>query len=163
MGRQPDGSFLVSTGQRIEAGSIAFTGRPIDLALHPTKDLFAILKKDSVLLATANGVIKGTEVALGASAGFRGLVCSRRRVASRQHETRAHRSQSSHAQGSKIQTSGTMNTSQIRISPCDLGGGHPFRLLGCSERASSGTQWSKMLVIEVKAKIGGDLLKRLKK
>ena len=74
MGRQPDGSFLVSTGQRIEAGSIAFTGRPIDLALHPTKDLFAILNKDSVLLATANGVIKGTEVALGASAGFRGLV-----------------------------------------------------------------------------------------
>ena len=35
MGRQPDGSFLVSTGQRIEAGSIAFTGRPIDLALTP--------------------------------------------------------------------------------------------------------------------------------
>ena len=32
MGRQPDGSFLVSSGQRIEGGSIAFTGRPIDLA-----------------------------------------------------------------------------------------------------------------------------------
>src|SRR5271166_3251876 len=73
MGRQPDGSFVVSSGQRIEAGSIAFTGRPIDLAVHPTKDLFAILNKDSVLLATASGVIKGTEVALGASAGFRGL------------------------------------------------------------------------------------------
>jgi hypothetical protein len=43
MGRQPDGSFLVSTGQRIESGSIAFTGRPIDLALHPMRDLFAIL------------------------------------------------------------------------------------------------------------------------
>ncbi len=39
MGRQPDGSFLVSTGQRIEAGSIAFTGRPIDLALHPREDV----------------------------------------------------------------------------------------------------------------------------
>ncbi len=74
MGRQPDGSFLVSTGQRIEAGSIAFTGRPIDLALHPTKDLFAILDKNSVLLATAGGVIQGTEIALGSSAGFRGLV-----------------------------------------------------------------------------------------
>ena len=35
MGRQPDGSFLVSSGQRIEGGSIAFRGRPIDLALHP--------------------------------------------------------------------------------------------------------------------------------
>ena len=32
MGRQPDGSFLVSSGQRIEGGSIAFNGRPIDLA-----------------------------------------------------------------------------------------------------------------------------------
>ena len=74
MGRQPDGSFLVSTGQRIEAGSIAFPGRPIDLALHPTKDLFAILNKDSVFLATPGGVIEGTEIALGASAGFRGLV-----------------------------------------------------------------------------------------
>ncbi len=73
MGRQPDGSFLVSTGQRVEAGSIAFTGRPIDLAMHPTKDMFAILNKQSVLLATAKGVIEGTEVPLGASAGFRGL------------------------------------------------------------------------------------------
>ena len=72
VGRELDGSFLVSTGQRIEAGSIAFTGRPIDLALHPTKDLFAILNKDSVLLATANGVIKGTEVA--SVREFRGLV-----------------------------------------------------------------------------------------
>ena len=37
MGRQPDGSFLVSSGQRIEGGSIAFNGRPIDLAVHPTR------------------------------------------------------------------------------------------------------------------------------
>ena len=55
MGRQPDGSFLVSTGQRIEAGSIAFTGRPIDLALHPTRDVFAVLNKSSVFLATPPG------------------------------------------------------------------------------------------------------------
>ena len=74
MGRQPDGSFLVSTGQRIEGGSIAFTGRPIDLALHPTRDLLAVLNKNSVFLATAEGVKKGTEVALGSNAGFRGLV-----------------------------------------------------------------------------------------
>jgi DNA-binding beta-propeller fold protein YncE len=74
MGRQPDGSFLVSTGQRIEAGSIAFTGRPIDLALHPTKDMFAVLNKQSVFLATAKGVLPGTEVGLISSAGFRGLV-----------------------------------------------------------------------------------------
>src|SRR3954467_8669070 len=62
MGRQPDGSFLVSSGQRIEAGSIAFTGRPIDLALHPTRDLFAALNKGSVFLATPRGVVKGSEV-----------------------------------------------------------------------------------------------------
>ena len=77
MGRQPDGSFLVSTGQRIEAGSIAFTGRPIDLALHPTKDLFAVLNKNSVFLATAEGVIQGTEVGARlraqGSAGWSGL------------------------------------------------------------------------------------------
>src|SRR5437763_6934093 len=64
MGRQPDGSFLVSTGQRIEGGSMAFTGRPIDLALHPTRDLLAVLKKNSVFLTTAEGVKKETGVAL---------------------------------------------------------------------------------------------------
>src|SRR3954463_11345640 len=74
MGRQPDGSFLVSSGQRVEAGSIAFTGRPIDLALHPTRGLFAVLNKGSVLLATTRGVVAGSEASLGASAGFRGLV-----------------------------------------------------------------------------------------
>ena len=73
MGRQPDGSFLVSTGQRIEGGSIAFSGRPIDLALHPTRDMFAVLNKSSVFLATTAGVMNGTEVGLGAGAGFRGL------------------------------------------------------------------------------------------
>jgi hypothetical protein len=35
LGRQPDGSFLVSPGHRIKPGSIALTGRPINLALHP--------------------------------------------------------------------------------------------------------------------------------
>jgi YVTN family beta-propeller protein len=74
MGRQPDGSFLVSSGQRVEAGSIAFGGRPIDLALHPSSDVFAVLNKGSVFLATPGGVVKGSEVQLGASAGFRGLV-----------------------------------------------------------------------------------------
>jgi DNA-binding beta-propeller fold protein YncE len=74
LGRQPDGSFLVSTGQRIESGSIAFSGRPIDLALHPKQDLFAVLNKESVFLATDAGVMPGTVVSLGSSAGFRGLV-----------------------------------------------------------------------------------------
>jgi len=78
MGRQPDGSFLVSSGQRIEGGSIAFTGRPIDLALHPREAVFAVLNKSEVFLATARGVREGTSVSLGhkTSAGFRGLIWS---------------------------------------------------------------------------------------
>jgi DNA-binding beta-propeller fold protein YncE len=76
MGRQPDGSFLVSTGQRIEGGSIAFAGRPIDLAMHPSGDLYAVLNKESVFLGTAGGVTKGTIRRLGSNAGFRGLVWS---------------------------------------------------------------------------------------
>ena len=65
MGRQPDGSFLVSSGQRIEGGSIAFTGRPIDLALHPREEVFAVLNKSEVFLVTAGGVRQGTSVPLG--------------------------------------------------------------------------------------------------
>ena len=78
MGRQPDGGFLVSTGQRIEPGSIAFDGRPIDLAAHPRENLFAVLSKSEVFLGDSSGIRKGTNVSLGprASAGFRGLVWS---------------------------------------------------------------------------------------
>jgi hypothetical protein len=32
LGKQADGSFVVSSGQRVEPGAIAFDGRPIDLA-----------------------------------------------------------------------------------------------------------------------------------
>jgi hypothetical protein len=76
LGQQPDGSFLVSSRQRIEADSIAFTGRPIDLALHPREDVFAVLNKSEIFLATAEGAKQGTSVALGyeTSAGFHGLI-----------------------------------------------------------------------------------------
>lgn len=76
LGKQPDGDFLVSTGQRIEGGSLAFTGRPIDLALHPKDDVVAVLNKSSVFLATAREEIKGSSASLGGSAGFRGLAWS---------------------------------------------------------------------------------------
>ncbi len=78
MGRQPDGAFMVSSGQRVEGGSIAFNGRPIDLAVHPREDLFAVLNKSEVFLADEAGVRRGTNVTLGekASAGFRGLAWS---------------------------------------------------------------------------------------
>jgi DNA-binding beta-propeller fold protein YncE len=78
MGRQPDGGFVVATGQRVEAGSIAFRGRPIDLAIHPSGTFYAVLNKEAVFLGDAKGVLEGTSVALPlrTSAGFRGLVWS---------------------------------------------------------------------------------------
>jgi DNA-binding beta-propeller fold protein YncE len=77
MGKQPDGSFMVSSGQRIEPGSIAFDGRPIDLAVHPSGAFYAVLNKGSVFLGTAEGLRKDSSVSLGGtSAGFRGLAWS---------------------------------------------------------------------------------------
>ena len=76
LGKQPDGGFLVSSGQRIEGGAIAFNGRPIDLALHPTEPFAAVLNKTNVFLVDRDGVKADTSVALGANAGFRGIVWS---------------------------------------------------------------------------------------
>jgi DNA-binding beta-propeller fold protein YncE len=74
MGKQPDGSFIVSSGQRVEPGAIAFDGRPIDLALHPAGELLAVLNQRSVFLATRGGVVTGSTVALADGAGYRGAV-----------------------------------------------------------------------------------------
>ena len=80
MGRQPDGSFLVSSGQRIEGGSIAFKGRPIDLAVHPREGIFAVLNRSEVLLFGASGRrrAQGSLFSIDGetTAGFRGLVWS---------------------------------------------------------------------------------------
>src|SRR5215467_4127883 len=78
MGHQLDGGFLVSSGQRVEGGSIAFPGRPIDLAVHPRDEVFAVLNKAIVFLADASGVRPKTTMPLGyaAAAGFRGLIWS---------------------------------------------------------------------------------------
>src|SRR5262249_6099049 len=76
MGRQPDGGFLVSSGQRIEGGSIAFDGRPSDLALHPSGKFYAVLHKSRVFLGDSSGVIRDSEAPLGCEAGFHGLAWS---------------------------------------------------------------------------------------
>ena len=76
LGKQPDNSFLVSSGQRVEAGAIAFDGRPVDLALHPTKEIVAVLGQDRVFLADTQSVLEGTNVPLGSGAAFHGLVWS---------------------------------------------------------------------------------------
>ncbi len=78
MGKQPDGSFLVSSGQRVDGGSLAFDGRPIDLAMHPSGKFYAVLNKSSVFLGSTLDVQPRKAVALGSktNAGFRGLAWS---------------------------------------------------------------------------------------
>src|SRR5206468_1011698 len=78
LGRQPDGTFYVSTGQRIPAAAVAFSGRPIDLALHPSGQFYAVLSKTEVFLADASGVIAGSAAVLPykVTAAFRGLAWS---------------------------------------------------------------------------------------
>src|SRR5712692_7314283 len=78
MGKQPDGSYLVSSGQRIEGDGLAFPGRPLDLAIHPSGEVFAVLNQREVFLAKAGGLIKdsATPLPLGAKAGYRGLAWS---------------------------------------------------------------------------------------
>jgi YVTN family beta-propeller protein len=78
MGKQPDGSYLVSSGQRVEGDGLAFRGRPMDLALHPSGDVFAVLNQREVFLARTDGLIKdsASPLPLNAKAGYRGLVWS---------------------------------------------------------------------------------------
>ena len=94
MGRQPDGSFIVATEQRIEPGAIAFDGRPIDLALHPSGAFVAVLGQENydpdpakhyqsptedhaiVFLVTKGGIIAGSSVKLGDGTAYRGAAWS---------------------------------------------------------------------------------------
>ena len=76
LGKQPDGKFLVSSGQTIEPGTIAFDGRPVDIALHSDGKTMAVLGQNKVFLATESGVIAGSDMPLAAGAGFHGLLWS---------------------------------------------------------------------------------------
>jgi len=73
IGKQSDGSYLVSTGQHIGAPTIKFRGRPSDLAMHPNGQVFAVMNKSSVFLCRSEGIVEDSTVRLGADAGFRGL------------------------------------------------------------------------------------------
>ena len=72
LGKQPDGSFLVSSGQHIAPGTVAFDFRPIDMALHPSGQFFAVLNQSGVFLADRNGVFPDSNVPLGSGAAYRG-------------------------------------------------------------------------------------------
>lgn len=76
MGKQKDGGFVVSTGRRIEPPAIAFNGRPVDLALHPTGAFFAVLNQSNVFLATRDGIIADSTAPLPAGAAYRGAIWS---------------------------------------------------------------------------------------
>ncbi len=75
LGKQPDGSYMVSTGQRIIGGDIAFAGRPLDLAMHPSGDFLAVLNQNEVFLVNSKGILKKSRVSLGREVhtSFRGL------------------------------------------------------------------------------------------
>jgi sugar lactone lactonase YvrE len=78
MGRQADGSFIVSSGQRVEPNAIAFDGRPVDIALHPSGKFCAVLGQNGVFLIDHAGVITGSNAFLAGSAGagYHGLIWS---------------------------------------------------------------------------------------
>ena len=82
MGKQPDGTFLVSSGQTILPGTIAFKGRPSDIAKWPNGEIFAVTEKDQhnytdhLFLVSPKGVIEGSALQMKHEPGFHGMVWS---------------------------------------------------------------------------------------
>jgi DNA-binding beta-propeller fold protein YncE len=82
MGRQPDGRFLVSSGQTINPGTFSFKGRPADLALRPQGDIVAVMVKDQknrfdrIFLMDQNGEVKDCSVFMRHEPGFHGMAWS---------------------------------------------------------------------------------------
>lgn len=72
MGKQPDGTYVVASGQTIEPGTIAFPQRLSDLALHPSEDVCAVVGRTRLYLCDATKELPDTSVELGANAGFHG-------------------------------------------------------------------------------------------
>ncbi len=73
VGHQPDGGFVVSTGQQILPGTIAFDQRLSDIALRPDGKILAVVAKSKVFLVKGAAMIPDTDIDLGASAGFHGV------------------------------------------------------------------------------------------
>jgi DNA-binding beta-propeller fold protein YncE len=69
--------MVVSTGQWILPGTISFSGRPMDLAVHPSGHLFAVATNREVFLANSSAILESTRRRLEAGVSYRGLAWSR--------------------------------------------------------------------------------------
>jgi YVTN family beta-propeller protein len=76
MGKQPDGTFIVATAQRIDPGTVAFNGRPMDIALHPKGEVLAVVKQDAVLAIKDGVVVPDSITKLAAGCSFHGCAWS---------------------------------------------------------------------------------------
>ena len=76
MGHQANGHYIVSSGQEILPGTIAFSGRPSDFALNPEKEILAVQTEHDVFLVTRKGVQSRTlcQLPQDVGAGYRGLL-----------------------------------------------------------------------------------------
>lgn len=74
VGKQPDGTYIVSTARRIEPGTIAFSARPMDLAIHPTGTFYAVATNRDIFLADAKQILPDSSAKLDAGVSYRGLV-----------------------------------------------------------------------------------------
>ena len=147
MGRQPDGSFLVSSGQRIEGGSIAFTGRPIDLALHPASDVLRRPEQAERLpRPTPTGSATGPEVPLGGQRRVPrpGLV-ARRLAALRQHRPGATSRRSAY-EGGRLTAAARIARparGEPGATPSPAGWRSPATARGCSSPRPTATPSSR--------------------
>ncbi len=73
MGPQPNGKFIVSSGQTINAGTISYEQRLSDLAVHPSGKVVAVAAKNKVFLCDETHVLPNSEVGIGADSGFHGI------------------------------------------------------------------------------------------
>jgi YVTN family beta-propeller protein len=93
LGRQPDGHYIVSSGQEILPGTISFTGRPSDFAMKPDQELLAVQTNHEVFLVSRTGVEARTQCQLpqDVGAGYRGIVWINDRTGANWTPTRGRR------------------------------------------------------------------------
>ena len=79
VGQQDEGGVVVPTNQVLNPAGlqVAFSGRPVGLALNPDESVLAVMNmKDLILINTADGAIKQTLAISGAGHSFNGIVYS---------------------------------------------------------------------------------------